>query len=173
MPFFLPSGPRLRTALPVASRKPSGSSGVSSSAPTMALQSLSISFAVTPSLSAVFMSVLMDCPTARPRAKSDAGRTYVQPRALGSSQIWFFATPASTLSRLRPAREKRVRYGLTPPTDRAQPVRPKTSAADRPVKLPSRPWRWAHHARSFDWSMDDILEHKEYEEHQTRSGGLE
>ena len=43
-PFFCPSGPRLRTALPVASRIPSGSSGPFCSAATIASQRSSISF---------------------------------------------------------------------------------------------------------------------------------
>ena len=61
-------------------------------------------------------------PTLNARAKSLAASTYVQPRAAGSSWISSFATAASAASRDVPARASSVRYGDTPPTDRAQPV---------------------------------------------------
>jgi hypothetical protein len=63
----------------------SGSAGPFSSAFTTASHNLSISFSVTPSLSAVFISPLNSRPTVSPSAKSPAGSTYVQPRAVGSS----------------------------------------------------------------------------------------
>src|SRR5665213_593883 len=72
----------------------------------------------------------------------------VQPRALGSSAISSAAVAASAAWRVIPARANRVRYGPTPPTERAQPARASTWAARRPARLPSRPVVWNHHARS-------------------------
>ena len=50
------------------------------------------------------------CPARSPRAKSAAGRTYVHPRAEGSSQISSEATDLSTVSREIPARAKGVKH---------------------------------------------------------------
>jgi len=76
IPFLTPSGPRLRAALPAASRMPSGSSGPFSNAFNTAWQSFSISFSVTPSFSATFMSPPPKAsPAFRPSAKSAAGKT--------------------------------------------------------------------------------------------------
>ena len=124
---------------PVASRMPSGSSAPFPSALTTASQSLSISFSVTPSLSAVFMSPLKSRPTVSPSAKSLDGTTYVQPRAVGSSWISSFAAALSATSRERPPRENSVRYGPTPPTDRDQPHRSRICAGDFPRIEPSSP----------------------------------
>ena len=96
------------------------------------------------------MSPLNSRPTVSPSAKSQAGTTYVQPRAVGSSWICSFAAAPSASSRLVPPRENSVRYGATPPTDRDQPHCSRISAGFFPRSEPSSPWRCDHHARSLD-----------------------
>src|SRR5258706_3828324 len=55
-----------------------------------------------------------------------------------------------------PARAKSVRYGPDPPTERDQPVRSSTVAADAPCSEPSSPWRCAHQARNVSSSTDVV-----------------
>src|ERR1700678_3596549 len=62
------------------------------------------------------------------------------------------AASASAWSRVIPARENRVKYGDTPPTERAHPARCKTSAEDFPSSEPSTPGGYADQARIFDTS---------------------